>query len=99
MSYTVINELFVDGADIETFERNFSASMEGTLIEVEGLLKARLLAPETEGSGYLSILEFTDRGSYHDYLSSPEFAAAHRWPDHAPFHSNRLTEFSSIFDL
>ena len=99
LSYTVINELFVELVDAETFEKNFAASMTGTLKGVEGLLGARLLAPRSEDRGYLSVLEFADRSAYESYLSSPAFSEAHSWPDHAPFHSNRLSEFSSILDL
>lgn len=99
MSYTVINELFVEPDDVEVFEKNFAASMTGTLKDVEGLLGARLLAPKSDDRGYLSILEFNDRSAYEGYIASRAFAAAHTWPDHAPFYSNRLAEFSSILDL
>jgi len=45
MTFTISNELFVDGTQTEVFERNFGASMRGTLTNVPGLVAARLLAP------------------------------------------------------
>jgi len=99
MSYIVINELFVDQSEVDTFEQNFSASMTGTLADVDGLLKARLLAPRSHDSGHLSVLEFVDQTAYERYLGSEAFAAAHSWPDHAPFRSNRLSEFVQILEL
>ena len=91
--------MFVDAADVEVFEKNFAASMKGTLTGVAGLTKARLLAPRTDERGYLSILEFVDRQAYQDFLGSEAFAAAHNWPDHAPFHSNQLAEFEPLLEL
>ena len=99
MSYVVINELFVDPESAQLFEKNFAASMMGTLGSVHGLASARLLAPERPDRGYLSILEFADRSDYERYLGSEEFRAAHNWPDHAPFQRSELAEFVQIADL
>jgi heme-degrading monooxygenase HmoA len=89
----VVNELFVTPADRPAFERNFPASMRGTLPGVPGLRGARLLRPSEPGRGYLSILEFADDDAYAAYLASDAFHAAHSWPGHAPIGSNRLTTY------
>ena len=99
MTHLVVNELFVESGDVEEFERNFVASMKGTLAAVDGLVHARLVAPRTEGRGYLSVLEFVDHAAYARYLESEAFAAAHMWPDHAPFSHNQLAEFETRFEL
>lgn len=99
MTFTVCNELFVDKPDNEEFERTFSASMRGTLSEVPGLVSARLLAPKEPERGYLSVLEFVDQEAYSRYLKSEWFAAAHRWPDHAPIDHNRLTTYETMLTL
>ncbi len=99
MTYIVVNELFVEAKDADTFEANFGASMRGTLGEVPGLMTARLLAPQSDDRGYLSVLEFSDKGSYDSYLISPAFAAAHQWPAHAPFSRNELGEFTQLMQL
>jgi heme-degrading monooxygenase HmoA len=99
MSFIVCNELFVDKPDAEVFERNFGASMRGTLAEVPGLVAARLLAPTAPDRGYLSMLEFTDRGAYARYLDSEWFSAAHHWPDHAPIAHNRLSAYETVLAL
>ncbi|WP_158675535.1 antibiotic biosynthesis monooxygenase family protein [Nocardia stercoris] len=97
--YTVTNELFVDPADTEVFERNFAASMRGTLTGVPGLRAARLLRPETADRGYLSVLEFEDAAAYSAYRSSDAFTAAHTWPDHAPIRSARLTTYDMLSEV
>ena len=97
--YTVTNELFVDPADSAVFERNFAASMGGTLIGVPGLRGARLLRPEGTDRGYLSVLEFDDRAAYSAYRSSDAFTAAHTWPDHAPIRSARLTTYDTLSEV
>jgi heme-degrading monooxygenase HmoA len=89
--FTMVNELFVTPEDRPEFERNFPASMRGTLPGVPGLRGARLLHPSQRDRGYLSILEFSDEDAYNAYLASDAFQAAHAWPDHAPISSNRLT--------
>lgn len=99
MSYIVINELSVEQTDVGAFETNFEASMRGTLGEVEGLMAARLLAPQTAGRGYLSVLEFVDQDAYQAFLKSPAFEAAHQWPDHAPFTEAKLAEFAELVRL
>jgi heme-degrading monooxygenase HmoA len=99
MTFVVSNELFVEPANAETFERNFAASMRGTLPQVPGLVGARLLTPGETGRGYLSVLEFVDRDAYLRYRESRWFAAAHRWPDHAPIDRNRLTTYDTILSL
>ena len=91
--FVVINELFVSPENRETFERNFSAGMRGTLPGVPGLSSARLLRPEEADRGYLSALEFVDEAAYTAYLASDAFRAAHTWPDHAPIDSSRLTTY------
>lgn len=100
--FVVINELFVTPENRATFERNFPASMRGTLPGVAGLSSARLLRPEQADRGYLSVLEFVDQAAYAAYRASSAFAAAHTWPDHAPIDGSRLatyhvgTEFSGL---
>ncbi|MEV6767418.1 antibiotic biosynthesis monooxygenase family protein [Nocardia sp. NPDC051030] len=91
--FVVANELFVTPENREVFERNFTASMRGTLPGVAGLVAARLLRPQESGRGYLSILEFSDAAAYSAFLGSEAFRAAHTWPDHAPIDSNRLTTY------
>ena len=61
--------------------------------------KARLLAPERAGRGYLSILEFTDRPAYEHYLDSDAFQEAHNWPDYAEFSGSQLAEFVPVTEL
>ncbi len=99
MAHIVSNELFVADDDVQAFEDNFSASMKGTLGDVPGLLGARLLRPLTAGSGYLSVLAFEDEAAYEAYLTSEAFAAAHNWPEHAPFERSRLTTYETMFVL
>ncbi len=99
MTVTVCNELFVNEPDMEAFERNFGASMQGTLPHVEGLVSARLLAPAEPERGYLSVLEFVDEEAYVRYLDSEWFVAAHRWPDHAPIDHNKLTTYKTLLAL
>jgi heme-degrading monooxygenase HmoA len=99
MSFIVCNELYVNEDDVESFERNFGASMRGTLPEVAGLIGARLLRPKEEGRGYLSVLEFIDEGAYDTYLSSDAFVAAHRWPEHAPFDHNHLSSYDTLLTI
>ena len=91
--FVVINELFVSPENRETFERNFSAGMRGTLPGVPDLSSARLLRPEEADRGYLSVLEFADEAAFTAYLVSDAFHAAHTWPDHAPIDSSRLTTY------
>ena len=91
--FAVVNELFVTPANRAAFERNFPASMHATLPGVPGLRGARLLRPTQPGSGYLSILEFTNEAAYTAYRTSSAFHAAHTWPDHAPIDSNQLTTY------
>ena len=91
--FVVINELFVNPENRAIFERNFPASMRGTLQGVPGLHTARLLQPQEPGRGYLSVLEFADTAAYDAYRVSEAFRAAHTWPDHAPIDSNRLTTY------
>jgi heme oxygenase (mycobilin-producing) len=91
--FVVINELFVTPDNRPAFERNFPASMRGTLPGVPGLRGARLLRPGQHDRGYLSILEFADDDAYAAYLTSDAFHAAHTWPDHAPIDGNRLTTY------
>jgi heme oxygenase (mycobilin-producing) len=91
--FVVVNELFVTQENRATFERNFPASMHGTLSGVPGLQAARLLRPAQPDQGYLSVLEFTDDVAYAAYRASDAFHAAHTWPDHAPIDSNRLTTY------
>ena len=91
--FVVINELFVTPDNQAEFERNFPASMRGTLPGVPGLRDARLLRPNEPDRGYLSVLEFTDGAAYEAYRASDAFGAAHGWPDHAPINSNRLTTY------
>ena len=91
--FVVVNELFVTPQDQAMFERNFPASMRGTLSGVPGLRGARLLRPAQPDRGYLSVLEFTDDAAYAAYRASDAFRAAHTWPDHAPIDSNRLTTY------
>jgi len=91
--FVVVNELFISPENCAVFERNFPASMRGTLPGVPGLRTARLLRPEEPGRGYLSILEFADDAAYAAYRASDSFRAAHDWPDHAPIDSNRLTTY------
>lgn len=91
--FIAINELFVAAANREVFERNFAASMHGTLSGVPGLVGARLTRPREDGRGYLNILEFADATAYSAFLDSDAFAAAHSWPDHAPIDGNRLTTY------
>jgi hypothetical protein len=62
--FVVVNELFVTPENRAKFERNFPASMRGTLSGVPGLRAARLLHPAQSEQGYLSILEFTDDAAY-----------------------------------
>jgi hypothetical protein len=45
------------------------------------------------------VLEFVDRDAYLRYRESRWFAAAHRWPDHAPIDRNRLTTYDTILSL
>ena len=99
MTFTVCNELFVNESDVEVFERNFGASMQGTLPKVDGLITARLLAPTEPDRGYLSVLEFTDEQAYTRYLNSEWFVAAHKWPDHAPIDHNKLTTYKTLLAL
>lgn len=99
MAYTVINELSVELENVPLFEKNFEASMRGTLGDVEGLESAQLLCPQTAGRGYLSVLNFSSQRAYENYLKSPAFAAAHSWPEHAPFEGIRLAEFSELVHL
>ncbi|WP_067570003.1 antibiotic biosynthesis monooxygenase family protein [Nocardia acidivorans] len=94
--FVVINELFVAQANEPVFERNFAASMHGTLTGVPGLTAARLLRPRQDGRGYLSVLEFTDEAAYSAFLESEAFTAAHHWPDHAPIDSSRLTTYETV---
>jgi heme oxygenase (mycobilin-producing) len=91
--FVVINELFVTPENRPAFEKNFPASMRGTLPGVPGLREARLLRPSEPDRGYLSVLEFADDASYAAYLTSDAFHAAHNWPDHAPIDRNRLTAY------
>jgi heme oxygenase (mycobilin-producing) len=91
--FVVINELFVSPENRATFERNFPASMRGTLPGVPGLSAARLLRPDQPDRGYLSILEFVDDTAYAAYQASAAFGAAHTWPDHAPIDGSRLTTY------
>jgi heme-degrading monooxygenase HmoA len=91
--FVVVNGLFVTPGNRSAFERNFPASMHGTLSGVPGLRGARLLRPSQQDRGYLSILEFADDDAYAAYLASGAFHAAHTWPDHAPIDSNRLTTY------
>lgn len=91
--FIVANELFVSADNREIFERNFPASMKGTLADVPGLRAARLLRPNEADRGYLSVLEFADAQAYSAYLASDAFRDAHTWPDHAPIDSNRLTTY------
>ncbi|MFF0632799.1 antibiotic biosynthesis monooxygenase family protein [Nocardia sp. NPDC004151] len=97
--FVVINELFVADADTPVFERNFGASMHGTLAGVPGLLRARLLGPRDDDRAYLSILEFADEDAYARFLTSDAFAAAHRWPGHAPIRSSRLTTYTTVTEV
>lgn len=99
MSYIVINELMVEPEDAAVFERNFEASMRGTLEDVEGLESAQLLSPQTTDRGYLSVLNFSSQPHYEAYLESPAFAAAHSWPEHAPFSASKLAEFVELVQL
>ena len=99
MTFIVSNEVFPDGSDTDLFERNFGASMSGTLTSVPGLVSARLLAPSEQDRGYLSLLEFTDEEAYSQYLGSEAFAAAHNWPDHAPISRTRLTTYQTVVVL
>ena len=91
--FVVINELFVSPENRATFERNFPASMRGTLPGVPGLSSARLLRPQESDRGYLSVLEFVDDAAYAAYRASDAFRAAHDWPDHAPIDGARLTTY------
>jgi heme oxygenase (mycobilin-producing) len=91
--FVVINELFVSPENRGMFERNFPASMRGTLPGVPGLSSARLLRPEETDRGYLSVLEFDDDAAYTTYMASDAFRAAHSWPDHAPIDASRLTTY------
>jgi heme oxygenase (mycobilin-producing) len=91
--FVVINELFVSPENRRAFERNFPASMRGTLPGVPGLSSARLLRPEEDDRGYLSVLEFADDAAYTAYQASDAFRAAHAWPDHAPIDGSRLTTY------
>jgi len=91
--FVVINELFVSPENRGTFERNFPASMRGTLPGLPGLSSARLLRPEEADRGYLSVLEFVDDAAYVAYQASNAFQAAHAWPDHAPIDASRLTTY------
>jgi heme oxygenase (mycobilin-producing) len=91
--FVVINELFVSPGNRGTFERNFPASMRGTLPGVPGLSSARLLRPEEADRGYLSVLGFVDDAAYSAYRASDAFRAAHTWPDHAPIDGSRLTTY------
>jgi heme-degrading monooxygenase HmoA len=97
--FVVINELFVSPENRETFERNFAASMRGTLPGVPGLGSARLLRPEEADRGYLSALEFVDEAAYTAYLASDAFRAAHAWPDHAPIDGSRLTTYQARTEI
>ncbi|MET8423813.1 antibiotic biosynthesis monooxygenase family protein [Nocardia sp. NPDC004860] len=97
--FVVVNELFVADADREVFERNFGASMRGTLSAVPGLVGARLMRAREVGRGYVSMLEFADEAAYIGYLQSDAFRAAHDWPDHAPIESNVLSTYSVITDV
>ncbi|GAB3207533.1 antibiotic biosynthesis monooxygenase family protein [Nocardia tengchongensis] len=97
--FVVINELFVTEENRAVFERNFAASMHGTLPGVSGLRGARLLQPAEPGRGYLSVLEFDDAQAYSEFLESDAFRAAHHWPDHAPIDSNRLTTYEVLTDV
>ncbi|MEU6579293.1 antibiotic biosynthesis monooxygenase [Nocardia sp. NPDC046763] len=97
--FVVINELFVADENRAVFERNFAASMKGTLPEVYGLCGARLQRPTESDRGYLSILEFTDEQAYSAYLESNAFQAAHHWPDHAPIDGNRLSTYEVLTDI
>ncbi|QIS14695.1 antibiotic biosynthesis monooxygenase [Nocardia arthritidis] len=91
--FTVINELTVAPENRDTFERNFTASLRGTLPGVPGLRVARLLAPQEPDRPYLSILEFIDEPAYSAYRASAAFHAAHAWPDHAPIDGARVTTY------
>jgi heme-degrading monooxygenase HmoA len=97
--FVVINELFVTRDNQDEFERNFPASMRGTLPGVPGLRGARLLRPNEPDRGYMSVLEFTDGAAYQAYRASDAFRAAHAWPDHAPIGSNRLTTYDVRFEI
>ncbi|MRH86792.1 antibiotic biosynthesis monooxygenase [Nocardia sp. SYP-A9097] len=91
--FVVSNELFVATENREVFERNFAASMHGTLTGIPGLIAARLMRPRETDRGYLSVLEFTDETAYSAFRASEAFAAAHNWPDHAPIDHARLTTY------
>ena len=99
MTFVVSNELFVEEADTEIFEKNFSAAMRATLSGVPGLITAHLLAPVESGRGYLSVLRFENQTAYSNYLESEAFVAAHRWPDHAPISDARLTTYETIVEV
>lgn len=97
--FVVVNELTIAPENRARFERNFGASMHGTLLEVAGLRRARLLRPNEEDRGYLSVLEFDDEATHAAYRSSEAFRAAHNWPDHAPINANRLTTYQAATEI
>lgn len=97
--FVVINELFVPEEGREGFERNFSASMRGTLPDVPGLHAGRLLRPEQPDRGYLAILEFADETAFIAYRGSDAFRRAHSWPDPAPVASSRLAAYSVLTEI
>ena len=59
------------------FEAHFSASMQRNLATVQGLARAALLRPTSEGQPYVATMEFDSKDSFLAWMQSDEFRAAH----------------------
>ena len=75
--YVVMNKIDVGPERAEMFEQHFSRSMDGTLGEVEGLLRSTLLRPVAPGAPYIAQMTFDSKDSFMGWLRSEAFQAAH----------------------
>ncbi|KJF16082.1 heme oxygenase (staphylobilin-producing) [Acidithrix ferrooxidans] len=73
--YFVVNRIAAPVS--ESFEKGFSTSMDSTLKEVVGLVRASLMRPNKEGSPYLATMEFESEEDFINWHQSDAFRAAH----------------------
>ena len=75
--YVVVNRIPVEPERAEVFEQHFSGTMDRTLGDVPGLVRASLLRPNRDGDPYLATMEFEGEDDFHAWRSSEAFRAAH----------------------
>lgn len=75
--YIVMNRLEIEADQAEAFEQRFSANMTSTLTGVPGLIRSALLRPNRDEDPYVAVMEFDSEASFHGWLQSDAFRAAH----------------------